>query len=203
MNRNALILFVRNPVLGKVKTRLTAAIGEKDALRIYEVLLSHTHDISKSIDADKFVFYSDFIEAEDLWSVDFFYKHLQQGNSLGERMQQAFENIFALGYSRVCIIGSDCYEMTTAIIENAFTAMEKNDAVIGPAKDGGYYLLGLTKMIPGIFENKNWSTATVCTDTIADFEKADIRYFYLPVLNDVDTVEDVPKDLLNQQHTCE
>ena len=201
--KNALIIFVRNPVLGKVKTRIAAALGEQEALRIYSALLQHTHDISLSIAADKYVFYSDHPQLGDIWEDNIYHKFLQAGEALGHKMKSAFNRMFENSYSRVVITGSDCLELTSAIIENAFTALKDNEAVIGPAKDGGYYLLGLTKMISGIFENKNWSSATVCTDTIADFEKAGIKHLYLPMLNDVDTAEDVPNQLLNQQQISE
>jgi rSAM/selenodomain-associated transferase 1 len=121
---------------------------------------------------------------------------VQQGPTLGEKMQEAFEKMFTAGYKRVCIIGSDCYELTTTIIDNAFTALEKNDAVIGPAADGGYYLLGLGKMIPAVFGNKEWSTDTVYQSTIADFKNAGCSYEILPILNDVDNIEDVPAHFL-------
>lgn len=201
--KNALIIFVRNPVLGKVKTRIAATAGEKEALRIYKALLLHTNTICAGVMADKFVFYSDHPELGDIWKDEVYDKFLQSGITLGEKMKNAFHQVFEKGYSGVLVIGSDCLELSSAMMEDAFTALNDHQAVIGPAKDGGYYLLGLTKMIPGVFENKNWSTATVCADTIADFEKAGLSYVCLPMLNDVDTVEDVPVALLNQQHISE
>ena len=193
MKKNALIIFVRNPVLGKVKTRIAEKAGAEKALAVYENLLRHTCTISAAVHADKYVFYSDFIEPDDLWSTDIFYKHLQQGNILGEKMQTAFEKIAELGYGKVCIIGSDCYELTTAIIDNAFTALEKNDLVIGPAYDGGYYLLGMKKIITPVFNNKEWSTPSVYPQTIIDLQQAGMSYAVLPLLNDIDEWEDVPE----------
>lgn len=195
-NQNALIIFVRNPVLGKVKTRIAETAGDATALKVYKQLLKHTASVTGPVDAHKFVFYSTYPELNDVWNDTLYHKYVQQGPTLGEKMQEAFEKMFAAGYKRVCIIGSDCYELTTTIIDNAFTALEKNDAVIGPAADGGYYLLGLGKMIPAVFGNKEWSTDTVYRGTIIDFKNAGCSYEILPVLNDVDNMEDVPAHFL-------
>lgn len=193
--KQALILFVRNPVSGKVKTRIAETLGEQEALRIYKELLLHTHAISVKTNADKFVFYSDHLQLSDIWEDDRYCKYLQAGETLGDKMKDAFRRMFEKDYEKVIIIGSDCYELTAEIIESAFEKLNEGEAVIGPAKDGGYYLLGMKKIIPGVFENKEWSTASVCSDTIADFEKAGIRFSFLPLLNDVDTAEDVPEEL--------
>lgn len=199
--KKALIIFVRNPVLGKVKTRIATAVGEQEALRIYKLLLRHTHAITKNVEADKNVFYSDYPQLGDIWEDDTHHKFLQAGETLGDKMKDAFTRLFGKGYEKAVIIGSDCYELTAEIIEKAFDSLNEKDAVIGPARDGGYYLLGMKNLLPDIFENKNWSTATVFTDTIADFEKAGMSYAVLPLLNDVDTMEDVPEELLNPAPT--
>ncbi|MGQ0738082.1 MAG: TIGR04282 family arsenosugar biosynthesis glycosyltransferase [Bacteroidota bacterium] len=195
--KDALIIFTRNPVLGKVKTRIAEAVGEKEALGIYKALLQHTHDISTAVDADRYVFYSDHIQLGDLWKDNRYHKFLQAGQTLGSKMQDAFSRMFAKGYGKAVIIGSDCYELTADILKKAFEGLNTNDAVIGPAKDGGYYLLGMKKLITEIFENKKWSTASVYSETISDLEKAGFSYATLPLLNDVDRVEDVPEKLFN------
>lgn len=200
MNKKALIIFVRNPVLGKVKTRIAEAAGDQEALRIYKELLRHTHTISAAVDADKFVFYSNHLQLGDIWEDDKFYKHLQAGETLGDKMKDAFTRLFEKGYEKAIIIGSDCYELTAEIIQTAFTALEEKNVAIGPARDGGYYLLGMRQLIPEIFENKKWSTDSVYSDTIANFEKAMVSYAVLPLLNDVDTIADVPAAFLNPSH---
>jgi hypothetical protein len=198
MNKKALIIFVRNPVPGKVKTRIAEAVGEDKALHIYKELLQHTHDIAVNIAADKYVFYSEYVQPGDSWEDDSYQKLLQAGKTLGDKMSNAFSCLFGESYEKIVIIGSDCYELTTEIIEQAFESLSDKDTVIGPAQDGGYYLLGMKKMIPGVFENKNWSTSSVFNSTIQDFEKAGIRYKVLPVLKDIDTIEDIPPHLFNQ-----
>jgi len=197
MKSHALIIFVRNPVPGKVKTRISEKLGDTMALAIYRELLEHTQAITKNLRADKFVFYSNYTEAGDVWNDGLYFKLLQTGDTLGNKMKDAFSCIFGKGYKKVVIIGSDCFELTKEIIEKAFEALHEKDVVIGPAKDGGYYLLGMKKMIPEIFDNKVWSSSSVYKNTIADFEKAGNRYAILPMLNDVDTAEDVPAEMLN------
>ncbi|WP_411274888.1 TIGR04282 family arsenosugar biosynthesis glycosyltransferase [Daejeonella sp.] len=188
-----LILFVRSPVLGKVKTRLAATIGEKQALMIYELLLKHTHDITASLTCTKYVYYADEVSPVDLWDEGNFIKTVQKGNNLGVRMQNAFHAAFDGGHQRVVIIGSDCYELDSEMIIRAFNFLNHNDAVIGPAEDGGYYLLGLAKSFPAIFEGKIWSTHSVCADTIKDLESKSMSYKLLPTLNDVDEAADLER----------
>ena len=111
--REAIIIFVRNPELGKVKTRLAATLGDEEALDIYNQLLDHTLTVSRQIKADKFVFYHEEIWLEDRWQTDGFYKRLQNGNELGEKMKNAFTELFRQGYNKVIIIGSDCLQLTS------------------------------------------------------------------------------------------
>jgi len=195
MKSELLIIFYRNPDLGKVKTRLAATVGDEKALAIYFKLASHTRTISADVDCDRVVYYSDYIDTEDAWFNNDYFKSLQKGNDLGGKMENAFEMAFAKGYKRVSIIGTDCFELTTQIIINAFKSLGTKDAVIGPAVDGGYYLLGMNRSIPQVFREKKWSTSSVYTDTIRDFNKLGIDYCQLPTLRDVDTEGDLPLEL--------
>ncbi len=189
--RKAIIIFVRKPELGKVKTRLAASAGDEKALEVYKALLQHTYDITMPVGADKYVFYAGEIEKNDLWNAQGYIKRLQSNDDLGRKMKDAFIHLFDDGYDQVVITGSDCFELTTAIINQAFDKLEDNELVIGPANDGGYYLLGLKRMITSLFENKQWSTDTVLADTIKDVKALDISYALLPELSDIDTIEDL------------
>lgn len=189
MNKNALIIFTRNPELGKCKTRLAKTLGDKAALKIYKYLLQHTANITKNVNVDRFVFYSETINYDDIWNAKFFNKKLQTGSHLGERMQNAFKTLFDANYSNVVIIGSDILDLCSNSIDDAFNKLNTTDVVIGPAEDGGYYLLGLKKMYPKIFKTKNWGTETVRKDTLKDLQNADV--FLLKELNDIDTFEDM------------
>jgi len=186
----ALIIFVRNPELGKVKTRLAASLGQEKALKIYQQLLAHTLAITKNLAVQKFVFYEGAIAKQDLWEIHGYHQLLQKEDDLGKKMHYAFETILEKGYNKVVIIGSDCIELTQEIIRKAFDRLITNDVVIGPANDGGYYLLGIKKLFPNFFVNKKWSTGDVYETTINDFNKLELKYFELPVLIDVDTEED-------------
>ena len=189
MSKNLLLVFTRNPELGKVKTRLAKTVGDKRALEIYTFLLERTRDIAAKVTADKAVYYSVKIRENDIWDATIFQKHLQVGEDLGIRMLHAFKNGFETGYEKVLIIGSDLYDLTSETIENAFKALENNEVVIGPAEDGGYYLLGMNSLEEKVFKNKDWGTETVRKDTLEDLK--DKKVFLLGELNDVDVFEDI------------
>lgn len=188
--KEALIIFVRNPEIGKVKTRLAATVGDETALDIYKKLLLHTMQVSNKSSADKFVFYHEQIEPFDIWNKKGFHKKLQSGNNLGEKMKNAFSFVFNEGYKKVIIIGSDCLQLNTNIINEAFAGLDQNDTVIGPANDGGYYLLGMKKMLAFLFEQKAWSTDTVYGHTLLDMQRCNLTTILLAVLTDVDTEAD-------------
>lgn len=177
-------------MLGKTKTRLAATIGNKKALQVYLQLLEITRNAALKADCTRHVFYSDEIE-NDAWDDDEFNKFVQEGDSLGDRMKNAFEQVFALGAKEAIIIGSDCPKLTAEIIEKAFNILDKKDTCIGPAKDGGYYLLGMKKSLPFLFEEKEWSTDSVFADTVADLIENRLSYGQLPALSDLDTVDDL------------
>ncbi|HEY5690275.1 MAG TPA: TIGR04282 family arsenosugar biosynthesis glycosyltransferase [Cyclobacteriaceae bacterium] len=195
LKNNLLIIFYRNPELGKVKTRLAATLGDANALAIYLKLVAHTRAITLNLSMDKMVCYSNYVDREDSWSNENYDKQLQQGKELGDRLSHAIKIGFNKGYKAVCVIGTDNLELTTKLIEEAFVKLKTHEAVIGPAKDGGYYLLGLRKFIPEPFENKKWSTSSVCQDTLNDFQRIGLSYDMLPVLTDVDTETDLPDEI--------
>lgn len=189
MNKNLIIVFTRNPELGKVKTRLAKTIGDASALNIYSFLLEHTEKTIRNIDSDKAVYYSVAIHNQDIWDNAIYQKHLQEGEDLGIRMLHAFQNGFAKGYEKVIIVGSDLFDLKEKHMEEAFQKLEKRDVVIGPAEDGGYYLLGMKTLHEEVFKNKIWGTSSVFKDTTKDLHKFKIHQ--LEKLNDIDTFEDM------------
>ena len=188
-SKNLLLIFTRNPEFGKVKTRLARDIGHQAALDIYKFLLAHTAKICTPLDTEKAVYYSEEIPNNDLWNATVFQKKKQIGEDLGERMQNAFAEGFNLGYSKIIIIGSDLYDIETKDLEHAFKVLNNHEIVIGPAEDGGYYLLGMKQLHPKLFKNKNWGTATVLQDTINELKKS--NYKLLEKRNDVDLYSDI------------
>lgn len=190
------MLFVRNPELGKVKTRLAKDLGEQKALAIYIKLLEHTRIITKDLEADKLVYYAGEMKESDLWDNSIYHKKVQPDGDLGYKMEHAFSNAFKDGYNAVVIIGSDCLQLSRQIIEQAFEALKNHDVVIGPATDGGYYLLGMKQLHSDLLREKPWSTSEVFPLTVATINKMGLTYTLLPVLSDIDRAEDVDAALL-------
>ncbi len=188
-NKNLLIIFTRNPELGKCKTRLAATVGDHAALEIYKFLLEHTVTITKDLDVTKEIHYSIKIREHDMWESKIYNKKTQFGDDLGQRMENAFKEGFANGYENIVIIGSDIYDLTQTDLENAFQALQSYEYVIGPAQDGGYYLFGMKSLNSQVFKNKAWGTETVLQDTLNDLQKNDIQL--LEERNDVDYYEDI------------
>ena len=184
-----LIIFTRNPELGKCKTRLAASVGDETALAIYVFLLEHTQTVTASLQVDKEVHYSDHIGEDDLWDPEVYQKKMQWGDDLGVRMHHAIEAGLEAGYKRIVLIGSDLYDLSTSDLQQAFNALNTHEVVLGPAEDGGYYLLGMTRLIPEVFEKKAWGTATVLKDTLANLTEKNTHL--LATKNDVDTLEDI------------
>lgn len=185
--REVLLIFQKNPVLGKVKTRLAKTTGAEEALKIYKQLVKFTHEVCDPVPAEKLVYFSDHL-AEKL--PETFESALQQGANLGDRMANAFEETFAKGYTKAILIGSDCGEISTDILQRALLALDTSALVLGPAKDGGYYLIGMKKSHRFLFEGISWSTDQVAKQTLAKAKSADVSCALLPVLSDVDTYED-------------
>ncbi len=178
---------------GKVKTRIAASTGNSAALEIYKQLLETTRSVTRKQDCQKHLFYSDFIDNNDLWANEIYNKQLQSGKDLGTRMKNAFNYVFgisAVQNSKVLIIGSDCPEISSSIIEEAFISLYDHDFVIGPSCDGGYYLLGMSEYYPAIFDSVIWSSDSVAQTTLDNIMKIGLSYHKLPALNDIDDIHD-------------
>lgn len=193
-----LIIFTKNPVHGEVKTRLAASIGHDKALDIYQQLVACTYSTVKPLACNKVVYYSDNIPKQDIWN-DEFTKSIQQGSDLGERMSNAFKEVFAQGYKKAVIIGTDCPSIDQQLLADAFAKLNTYDAVIGPAADGGYYLMGMKEHYE-LFDNIAWSTPGVLAATLKKCDDLGLSYFLLPVLNDIDEEKDLEhlKPLANE-----
>lgn len=193
MGKSALIIFQKNAVLGKVKTRLSADVGDEVAMEIYQQLVRYTHDVCASVPVQKFLFFSEFIP-DDISEFGQDYQfEVQSGNDLGSRMKNAFQRLFSKGYEKIIILGTDCGELESNILEIAFELLDTHEVVIGPARDGGYYLLGMKKMFSDLFEDISWSTEKVLFQTMEKLENQNISYELLEILSDVDRVEDWKK----------
>ena len=187
-----LIIFIKNALPGNVKTRLAKDSSEEYALKVYEALLEHTRKVSLEVELDRYLYYSDHVSEGDQWSDSDFEKYIQADGDLGEKMTSAFEAALKKN-DKVIIIGSDCIQLTPDIIHLAFEALDRWDVVIGPALDGGYYLLGMKSMDAGLFQDIQWSTSLVSDQTLEKVITSGKTCHYLPSLSDIDYLEDWKK----------
>lgn len=187
----AVIIFVKNPVAGKVKTRLAASVGDEKAVEIYLQLVYHTMEEMKNTGVDKYIFFSDTIDEEIANQLPDAYSLVQHGENLGERMLNAFATVFNKGYKKVVIIGTDCPEITSGLLDSAFIKLNEKNIVFGPATDGGYYLLGMQKLITDLFFHVAWSTDSVLEQSMSICEFLNKTYDLLPLLSDVDEEMDL------------
>ncbi|MFT5761683.1 MAG: rSAM/selenodomain-associated transferase 1 [Polaribacter sp.] len=188
MKKNLLIVFVKNFILGKVKTRLAKTIGDVGAFKIYSELVDITEKASQKVNVDRHIYVSDVIISSK-WKDD--KKFVQEGKDLGIKMQHAFQNGFKEGYENIILIGSDLPNISKEIIEFGFDSLQNNDVVFGPAEDGGYYLIGLSKVNDSIFENKPWSQSELLTVTLDQLKEQQQSVGFIETLNDIDTFEDL------------
>ena len=184
-----LLVFAKTPIAGTIKTRLAKRIGAEKALWIYNQLLKKTAVTLKEISPKVVVFYSG---EHPNYFEPYFSAHKkipQQGFDLGERMEGAFQWGFDEGFKKIIVIGTDLWEVNDSLLKKAFEKLETHDYVIGPALDGGYYLLGMKTCTPSLFKNKKWSSETVLAATLSDLNENTV--FLLEEKNDIDTLEDL------------
>jgi rSAM/selenodomain-associated transferase 1 len=196
MENDRLIIFVKEPVAGRVKTRLAAGLDPATARDLYRCFVEDIIATAERVGVPVVVAHdppgsNDAIAA---W-LGAGRRYLpQHGPDLGARMRAAFEATFAAGYGKVVIVGSDLPDLPAAFIIEAFRMLETAGAVIGPSGDGGYYLIGFRQdtVIPAVFEGIPWSTPDVLTNTMEAFVRAHATVHQLPVWHDIDR----PADLL-------
>ena len=185
---NVVALFLKVPALGKVKTRLAKTMGDEGALMAYADLVKfllnrlegsriHIHHTSPDP--------SPMVE----WLGEKYVYSLQDGLGLGERLPHAMELEFAEGADKLIFIGGDCPFIDQARIESAFAALDDCEVVIGPATDGGYYLIGLKALHSGLFEDVAWGTKAVFKRTLKICRKLGLSCSTLPEESDVDDFE--------------
>jgi uncharacterized protein len=201
----AIIVFIKNPQLGKVKTRLAATVGNEKALEIYRSLMAHTENTCSKIDARRYIYYSEFVDNNDIWTNGMYEKLVQnESKDLGEKMFSAFTDTFHLKHTKTLIIGSDCLELTVDIINEAYSKLSDNDVVIGPAFDGGYYLIGFNfqtigesnnEVLTQVFLGKQWSHGEVCNEAIDACKSLGLTFAQLPTLTDIDEEKDYLKSI--------
>ncbi|MGK7389828.1 MAG: TIGR04282 family arsenosugar biosynthesis glycosyltransferase [Candidatus Cyclobacteriaceae bacterium M2_1C_046] len=191
MNDRLLIVFAKNPEMGRVKTRLAKDIGEEKALAVYFKLLNHTRNVALETDADVAIFYDQYVDTEDEWDNQLFQKYKQAGNDLGERMYNSLAKGKEKGYHKICLIGADIWGLNADIIDKAFEKLAYHDWVFGPAKDGGYYLVGCREPQKEVFDLEKWSHPLVLNETLKICNDLKLSVGLVDELNDIDTIEDL------------
>ncbi|MGH7701046.1 MAG: TIGR04282 family arsenosugar biosynthesis glycosyltransferase [Gemmatimonadales bacterium] len=187
-------VFVKAPLAGRVKIRLAAAIGPEAAAALYRRLGTR---VVRSVTSDAYrtaVWYAPrrhgALVREWLRAVGVSGFHPQSGGSLGDRLRAAFATHLAEGALRVVLIGSDCPGVDRRVIGEAFAGLDDHDVVLGPARDGGYYLIGMKALHEPLFRGILWSSAGVLGETRAIARRLDLSCGLLRRLRDVDTVAD-------------
>ncbi len=189
------LLFIKYPYPGSVKTRLGINIGYKNAARLYSAFIL---DILNTLKTGQFLFKIYFYPEEKKrllsnWlGKEYNYKP-QRGNNLGERMLNGFEESFADGHKKTIIIGSDSPDLPLSFLKEADYALTSHDAVVGPSKDGGYYLIGFRNdtFLSFVFNDIPWSSSSVFEHTISMLNKLNYKIHILPEWNDIDTLDDI------------
>ena len=186
---NSLIVFAKPPLLGKVKTRLQAKIGAEKALSIYQKLLSNCFEIANAVQAKTVFYWNE--KSKEYSFPEKFNNKIQSGECIGDRMNNAINVELQLGASKVVLIGSDIPKISASIINNAFDTLDSCEVVIGPAIDGGYYLIGLKQSHHQIFQLKSWSHADVLRETIYKANSQNLSVDFVDELSDLDTFNDL------------
>jgi len=193
-NDNNLILFLKYPEKGKVKTRLSKDIGNEKALLIYKKSVSELLNQLDSNNYDISIYYCPENKNDEVkkWINLPDIKYLaQSGDDLGIRMLNAFKDSISLKYAKTVIIGTDCLEITNSLLSQSFDLLDDSDLVLGPATDGGYYLIGLKAVVETIFQDIHWSTEKVLKQTIKKAKEIKLSYKFLDFNNDIDNIHDL------------
>ena len=200
MSSKALIVFAKAPAEGKVKTRLARSLGDDFATWFYKKcvanLLNELQKLSYDIDV---YFFSDKerFQTNNLGKMNFIYRK-QNGNDLGERMKNSFAEVLNGGSRKAIIIGTDIPDISCKIIEEAFNLLDESDVVLGPSKDGGYYLLGMKDQNNFLFKGIDWGSKKVFTQTLYKLNAKRRIIKILKKLSDIDTKADLEYWLKNK-----
>jgi rSAM/selenodomain-associated transferase 1 len=188
MKKEVVLVFQKNAILGKVKTRLASGMGEARALEIYRHLVQSTYSVLEDVAVPVWTYFSDYIP--ETVNPPIAKSFVQDGQDLGERMAHAFARSFESGMDKVVLIGTDCPTLQSHHLHEAFEALTHSDLVLGPATDGGYYLIAMKRKADYLFEGISWSTSEVLSQTLAVATAHGLHFTLLDELSDIDTRED-------------
>lgn len=196
MITETLIIFSRYPEAGKTKTRMISALGADRAAKLQQEMTEHTLNTAKKLRSCRDIIVEvHFAGGNKQLMTEWLGQETQYipqvAGDLGYKMYSAFERALSLNNQQVVIIGTDCPDLNQEILKEAFDSLYKQDLVLGAAQDGGYYLIGLNRIIPQLFENINWGTEQVLNQTKTIAQQLALKVSYLPCLSDVDRPEDL------------
>ena len=191
-----LIIYSRYPEAGKTKTRMIPALGAEGAAKLQRQMSEHTLNTVRQLQQKRSInievhFAGGNEQLMSAWLGEDISYITQVDGDLGDKMNSSFDRAFNKGTKKVVTIGIDCPDIDINILNDAFDSLQQNDLVLGVAEDGGYYLIGLNKTIPKLFENIDWGTDRVLNQTKAIANKLDLKTKYLATLSDVDRPEDL------------
>lgn len=198
VSKDCLIVFTRYPEAGKVKTRLIPALGAAAAAALHQRMVEHTLEKARALRQGKKLAIEVWFtggsisQMQDWLGTDVAY-HPQTSGDLGDRMASAFKSAFSKDYDAAVIVGTDCPDLNSTLLGKSFDVLQQHELVLGPAIDGGYYLVGLRRFVPELFESIAWSTQAVLGQTLAIAQQLDLAPVLLDCLSDVD----LPQDLEN------
>ncbi len=193
MSKEVLSIFVKNLIPGTVKTRLAKDLGIDVAIEIYKELVRITAEATNTLKIDKCVYYSEYIESNDQFDDAKYQKHIQEGKDLGQRMQNCFYDAFELNFDKIILIGSDTPDITDQIISQGFAELDKHDIIIGPAQDGGFYLIGMKEPHENLLNKRTYGHEQVLNELLKEIENRNLSVFKLPTLIDIDVKDDLKK----------
>ena len=204
VNDICILLFVKYPEKGNVKTRLAKTLDETVVRELYQNFVYDSLDLIESLHLPFFICFSPETAQDKMraWLGELYHFIPQEGNDLGERMKNSFLQTFTEGFNTVVLLGSDTPDLPVHFIKQAIQALRTNDVVLGPSSDGGYYLIGCTKksFSPDFFNNIQWSTNTVFQETLSIFKRLQKKAYVLPEWSDIDTVEDIQRFIKRNDH---
>lgn len=193
---NNLIIFTRYPEPGKTKTRLIPLLGENGAALLHFEMIKYSllqvQKLRQTMAVELEIHFAGGSEQlmQNCLGKGITYRQ-QQGQDLGERMRRAFQTCFAANMRSVVLIGTDCPDINQTILEEAFMALQDHDLVLGPATDGGYYLIGLNYLVPELFKGVPWGSSQVLEQTKTIAQAMGLKVSYLKYLSDIDRPEDL------------
>lgn len=198
--KSTLIIFAKYPEPGKVKSRIASELGAERAAEIYSRIAKAVIEKVSTSDTHRTIIFYDPPERENeikLWlGINKHSYERQPGSTIGEKMSNSFRDVFSRGAEKAVLIGTDIPEITAGTVNAAFGLLDETDVVLGPAEDGGYYLMGLRNPEPLLFRDIEWSTNLVLSQTIDRIKERKLSYNLLQTLKDVDTAGDIDQDLV-------